>query len=81
MPGLLYHIADISNSFPHVAAPRVDVLSAWPGGKLHSIGGNSMVCPHIAGVAALWWERLREARADCRDAQLHDRAVAPRFTG
>ena len=33
MYGSLYDIADFSNSFPHVAAPDVDVLSAWPGGK------------------------------------------------
>ncbi|MBX6276973.1 S8 family peptidase [Pseudomonas aeruginosa] len=61
--GPLYGIADFSNSFPHISAPGVDVLSAWPGGTLHSIGGTSMACPHVAGVAALWWEQLRELRA------------------
>lgn len=63
LSGSLYEIADFSNSYPMVTAPGVDVLSAWPGGQLHSMGGTSMACPHVAGVAALWWEKLREARA------------------
>lgn len=61
-PAPLYDIADFSNSLPHLTAPGVDVLSAWPGGELKSIAGTSMACPHVAGVAALWWERLREMR-------------------
>lgn len=55
--GSEYGIANFSNSFAHVAAPGVDVLSAWPGGTLHSLDGTSMACPHVAGVASLWWER------------------------
>lgn len=36
-----------------VAAPGVDILSTYPGGKYRTMSGTSMACPHTAGVAAL----------------------------
>ncbi len=51
-------IANFSNTNPTISAPGVDILSAKSGGGLVSFNGTSMACPHVAGVAALWWEKL-----------------------
>lgn len=55
------NIANFSNTFPQVSAPGVDVLSARLGGGLRSLNGTSMATPHVAGVAALWWEEILDS--------------------
>jgi hypothetical protein len=47
-----------SNTKVDIAAPGVDVISACAGGGLTAMSGTSMATPHVAGVAALWAERL-----------------------
>ena len=54
-------VASFSNTFPQISAPGVDILSAKLGGGLRSLSGTSMACPHVAGVAALWWDALRKS--------------------
>ncbi len=49
-----------SNTFPQLTAPGVAISSAKIGGGLTSMSGTSMACPHVAGLAALWWEAVRD---------------------
>jgi subtilisin family serine protease len=50
------NVAPFSNINPTVCAPGVEIVSARLGGGLTAMNGTSMACPHVAGLAALWWE-------------------------
>jgi len=56
-----FKIANFSNVEVDVAGPGVDVLSAKVGGGLVSESGTSMATPHVAGIAALWAQKNKEA--------------------
>jgi subtilisin family serine protease len=56
-----FTIADFSNTLPEISGPGVNVLSARAGGGLIAFNGTSQATPHVAGVAALWWQALQGA--------------------
>jgi subtilisin family serine protease len=55
-----FTVAPFSNVGALVSGPGVGVLSAKAGGGLTSMNGTSMATPHVAGVAALWAQKLKK---------------------
>ena len=78
-------IADFSNTMARFAAPGVNIRSARAGSTngLVAFNGTSMATPHAAGVAALWWQHLRDTQPDVRtrhvEAALMTHATTDRF--
>lgn len=73
--GAGFTIADFSNTGARLSGPGVDIVSARPGGGLASMSGTSMATPHVAGVAALWAEKLKIL------GRLDPRVLEARLTG
>jgi subtilisin family serine protease len=52
-------VAPFSNTGANVSGPGVRIVSAKAGGGLTAKSGTSMATPCVAGVAALWAERIK----------------------
>lgn len=73
-------IAPFSNTFAQISGPGVDILSAKKGGGLSSKSGTSMACPHVAGVAALWWEEVTASPLPANPATVTAKLLASAAT-
>ncbi|MFF0449998.1 S8 family serine peptidase [Streptomyces sp. NPDC004609] len=54
---------------PDIAAPGVNVRSAWTGGGYHSISGTSMASPHTAAAVALIWSAAPALRGKVAETE------------
>lgn len=69
-------VAYFSNNQVDIAAPGVNIISAFPGGGLRSMSGTSMATPHVAGVAVLWAQRQLEMTGRIENQALLVRILA-----
>jgi hypothetical protein len=73
-----FAVAPFSNVNPILSAPGVDIVGAKIGGGLVAMSGTSMACPHVAGLAALWWDSqlVQNGQTSADDVKASLRALA-----
>ena len=73
-----FAVAPFSNVNPILSAPGVGIVGAKVGGGLIAMDGTSMACPHVAGLAALWWDSqlAQNGQTSAEDVKASLRALA-----
>jgi subtilisin family serine protease len=72
-------VARFSNTGANVSGPGVQIVSAKAGGGLTAKSGTSMAAPHVAGLAALWAEKIK-AISSLSNLQLTARLIGSATT-
>ncbi|MGO8373953.1 S8 family serine peptidase, partial [Rhizobium ruizarguesonis] len=65
---------------PVLCAPGVDIISARKGGGLTAMSVTSMACPHVAGLAALWWQWAAQNQGQATGRNVRARVLASATT-
>ena len=78
--GAKYEFAPFSNSDALIAAPGVDILSVDVAGGLTEMSGTSQACPHIAGLAALWWQKIQKSGETPTPDKVREKMLAAAVT-
>lgn len=75
-----FEIANFSNGRAKVCAPGQDIVSAALKKGLSVMSGTSMACPHVAGLAALWWQSLVKSGALTNAEKVAQRMLSASIT-